>query len=40
MEERLRDSRPKGVVRKIAGTSRQLKEAIQKGARIIVTTIE
>lgn len=29
----------KGVVRKIDGTSRQLKEAIQQGARIIVTTI-
>ena len=29
-----------GVVRKIEGTSRQLKEAIAKGARIIVTTIQ
>jgi type I restriction enzyme R subunit len=29
-----------GVVRKIDGTSRQLKEAIAKGARIIVTTIQ
>lgn len=29
----------KGVVRKIDGTSRHLKEAIQQGARIIVTTI-
>lgn len=29
----------KGVVKKIDGTSRQLKEAIQQGARIIVTTI-
>ncbi len=28
-----------GVVKKIDGTSRQLKEAIQQGARIIVTTI-
>lgn len=30
----------KGVVRKIDGTSRQLKEAIQEGARIIITTIQ
>lgn len=30
----------KGIVRKIDGTSRQLKEAIAKGARIIVTTIQ
>lgn len=30
----------KGVVRKIDGTSSQLKEAIAKGARIIVTTIQ
>ena len=30
----------KGVVRKIDGTSRQLKEAIDSGARIIVTTIQ
>ncbi len=30
----------KGVVKKIDGTSRQLKEAIQKGARIIITTIQ
>mgnify|MGYP006270749329 CR=1 FL=1 len=29
-----------GVVKKIDGTSRQLKEAIAKGARIIVTTIQ
>ncbi|MFG6554974.1 type I restriction endonuclease subunit R [Sulfitobacter sp. 1A16808] len=29
-----------GVVRKIDGTSKQLKEAIAKGARIIVTTIQ
>ncbi|MGB3624200.1 MAG: type I restriction endonuclease, partial [Henriciella sp.] len=29
-----------GVVRKIDGTSRQLKEAIERGARIIVTTIQ
>lgn len=29
----------KGVVKKIDGTSRQLKEAIQEGARIIITTI-
>jgi type I restriction enzyme R subunit len=29
-----------GVVRKIDGTSRQLKEAIESGARIIVTTIQ
>lgn len=29
----------KGVVKKIDGSSRQLKEAIQKGARIIVTTV-
>lgn len=29
-----------GVVRRIDGTSRQLKEAIAKGARIIVTTIQ
>jgi len=29
-----------GVVKKIDGTSRQLKEAIQSGARIIVTTIQ
>lgn len=29
----------KGVVKKIDGTSKQLKEAIQSGARIIVTTI-
>ncbi len=29
----------KGVVKKIDGTSKQLKEAIQQGARIIVTTI-
>jgi len=29
----------KGIVRKIDGTSRQLKEAIEQGARIIVTTI-
>jgi len=30
----------RGVVRKIDGTSRQLKEAIEAGARIIVTTIQ
>ena len=30
----------KGVVRKIDGTSRQLKEALAKGARIVVTTIQ
>jgi SWI2/SNF2 ATPase len=30
----------KGVVKKIDGTSRQLKEAIQGGARIITTTIQ
>ncbi len=30
----------KGVVNKIDGTSRQLKKAIQKGARIIITTIQ
>jgi type I restriction enzyme R subunit len=30
----------RGVVRKIDGTSKQLKEAIAKGARIIVTTIQ
>lgn len=30
----------KGVVKKIDGTSRQLKEAIASGARIIVTTIQ
>lgn len=30
----------KGIVRKIDGTSRQLKEAIEQGARIIVTTIQ
>ena len=29
-----------GVVRKIDGTSRQLKEAIESGAGIIVTTIQ
>lgn len=29
-----------GVVRKIDGTSRDLKDAIQKGARIIITTIQ
>ncbi|MGH8557351.1 MAG: type I restriction endonuclease subunit R, partial [Methylococcales bacterium] len=29
-----------GVVRKIDGTSRQLKDAVDKGARIIVTTIQ
>lgn len=29
-----------GVVRKIDGTSRQLKDAIEKGARIIITTIQ
>lgn len=29
-----------GVVKKIDGTSRQLKEAIAKGARIVVTTIQ
>lgn len=29
-----------GIVKKIDGTSRQLKEAIQSGARIIVTTIQ
>ena len=29
----------KGVVKKIDGTSRQLKEAIEQGARIIITTI-
>jgi type I restriction enzyme R subunit len=29
-----------GVVKKIDGTSRQLKDAIRKGARIIVTTIQ
>src|SRR5699024_7329387 len=29
-----------GVVKKIDGTSRQLKDAIAKGARIIVTTIQ
>jgi len=30
----------KGIVRKIDGTSKQLKQAIAKGARIIVTTIQ
>lgn len=30
----------KGIVKKIDGTSRQLKEAIQGGARIIITTIQ
>ena len=30
----------KGVVKKIDGTSRQLKEAIKGGARIIITTIQ
>jgi type I restriction enzyme, R subunit len=30
----------KGVVKKIDGTSRQLKEAINSGARIIITTIQ
>ena len=30
----------RGIVRKIDGTSRQLKEAIESGARIIVTTIQ
>jgi type I restriction enzyme, R subunit len=30
----------KGVVKKIDGTSRQLKEAIEGGARIIITTIQ
>ena len=30
----------KGVVRKIDGTSRQLKEALESGARIIITTIQ
>lgn len=30
----------KGIVKKIDGTSRQLKEAIQQGARIIITTIQ
>ncbi|ACK50503.1 protein of unknown function DUF450 [Methylocella silvestris BL2] len=30
----------KGVVKKIDGTSRQLREAIQSGARIIITTIQ
>lgn len=30
----------KGVVKKIDGTSRQLKKAIQEGARIIITTIQ
>jgi type I restriction enzyme R subunit len=30
----------KGIVRKIDGTSRQLKEAIEAGARIIITTIQ
>ena len=30
----------KGVVKKIDGTSRQLKEAIKSGARIIITTIQ
>jgi type I restriction enzyme, R subunit len=30
----------RGVVRKIDGTSRQLKDAIERGARIIVTTIQ
>lgn len=29
-----------GIVKKIDGTSRQLKEAIQSGARIIITTIQ
>ena len=29
-----------GVVKKIDGTSRQLREAIEKGARIIITTIQ
>lgn len=29
-----------GIVKKIDGTSRQLKEAVQSGARIIVTTIQ
>lgn len=32
--------RTKGVVRKIDGTSRQLKAAIESGARIIITTIQ
>jgi len=30
----------KGVVKKIDGTSRQLKQAIEGGARIIITTIQ
>ena len=30
----------KGIVKKIDGTSRQLKEAIKSGARIIITTIQ
>ena len=30
----------KGVVKKIDGTSRQLKEALEDGARIVVTTIQ
>ena len=30
----------KGVVKKIDGTSRQLKQAIEQGARIIITTIQ
>ncbi len=30
----------KGIVKKIDGTSRQLKESIQQGARIIITTIQ
>lgn len=30
----------KGVVKKIDGTSRQLKEAIERGARIIITTVQ
>ncbi len=30
----------KGIVQKIDGTSHQLKEAIEKGARIIVTTVQ
>ena len=33
-------SRPRAWCKKIDGTSRQLKEAIKAGARIIVTTIQ
>jgi type I restriction enzyme, R subunit len=38
-DDRRIEDRP-GVVKKIDGTSRQLKEAILSGARIIITTIQ